>query len=395
MRILISGAGIAGPTLAYWLGRSGHNVALVEVANDLRTGGYIIDFWGAGFDVAERMGLLPELLEKGYQVREVRVVDRNGQRLSGFDTSAFARLAGGRFVSLPRGELAASVFAKIRDTTETIFGDEISAIDQFGDGVEVRFERARSRRFDLVIGADGLHSRVRALVFGPERDYEKFLGYHVAAFEAEGYRPRDDLVYVMYTEVGQQVARFTMRGNRTLFLFIWSGASEAPAGTIEERKAILRRRFGSSGWECRQILDRLDASPDLYFDRVSQIRMGDQPGTWTRGRVGLVGDAAFCVSLLAGQGSALAMISAYVLAGELSSAAGNPARAFMQYQQRLAPFILKKQNAALRFGGYFAPGSPTSLFLRNQVMKVLSIPWIADVVVGRDFRDRLALPVYR
>jgi 2-polyprenyl-6-methoxyphenol hydroxylase-like FAD-dependent oxidoreductase len=196
-------------------------------------------------------------------------VDRNGRRLSGFDTSAFARLAGGRFVSLPRGELAASVFAKIRDATDTIFGDEISAIDQSPDGVEVRFARAPSRRFDLVIGADGLHSRVRALAFGPESGYEKFLGYRVAAFEAEGYRPRDDLVYVMYTEVGQQVARFTMRGNRTLFLFIWSGAGEEPAGTLEEQKASLRRRFGSSGWECRQILDRLDGSADLYFDRVS------------------------------------------------------------------------------------------------------------------------------
>lgn len=394
MRILISGAGIAGPTLAYWLGRFGHDVTLVEVANELRTGGYIIDFWGAGFDVADRMGLVPELLEKGYSVREVRVVDRNGRRLSGFDTSAFKRIAGGRFVSLPRGELAASIFARVRHTAETIFGDEISAIDQFPDGVEVRFERTRSRRFDLVIGADGLHSRVRALVFGPEPGYEKFLGYHVAAFETQGYRPRDDLVYMMHTEVGQQVARFTMRGDRTLFLFIWSGASEGPAETLEEQTAILRRRFGSSGWECRQILDRLDGSTDLYFDRVSQIRMGDQPGSWTRGRVSLIGDAAFCVSLLAGQGSALAMISAYVLAGELQAAAGDHARAFAQCQQRLAPFILKKQNAALRFGGYFAPGSTTSLFLRNQVMKILSIPWIADVLVGRDFRDRLALPAY-
>lgn len=122
--------------------------------------------------------------------------------------------------------------------------------------------------------------------------------------------------------------------------------------------------------------------------------MGDEPGSWTRGRASLVGDAAFCVSLLAGQGSALAMISAYVLAGELRASAGDHARAFAQYQQRLAPFILKKQNAALRFGGYFAPRSPTSLFLRNQVMKVLSIPWIADVVVGRDFRDRLTLAAY-
>ena len=160
------------------------------------------------------------------------------------------------------------------------------------------------------------------------------------------------------------------------------------------QKALLRRRFGDSGWECPQILEALDAAGGLYFDRVSQIRMDPAQGLWTRGRVALVGDAAFCVSFLAGQGSALAMVAAYVLAGELHRADGNYAEAFARYRELFEPFILKKQRAALRFAGSFAPKSNFSLFFRNQVMKLLAIPWVADLSFGRDFADRIALPDY-
>ena len=396
MRVLISGAGIAGPTLAYWLAHYGLEPTVVERAPRLRTGGYVIDFWGLGFDIADRMGLLPEIRRKGYMVREVRIVDRNGKRTAGFPAEAFARLAQGRYVSLPRGDLAASIFGEIEGNVKTIFNNSIAQIEQTADGVHVVFETGPAGDFDLVVGADGLHSQVRKIVFGPQSRFERYLGYQVAAFEARGYRPRDELVYVMYTEVGQQIGRFAMTGDRTMFLFIFADQDTAVSavGNIQAQKALLRKRFGKSGWECPRILDALDAADELYFDRVSQVRMGTQDGSWTRGRVTLVGDAAFCVSLLAGQGSALAMVAAYILAGELHRAGGDYATAFAQYQNRFAPFVLKKQQVALRFGGTFAPKSKLSMFLRNQVINLLRVPWVADLAVGRDFADKLVLPDY-
>ena len=245
------------------------------------------------------------------------------------------------------------------------------------------------------MGADGLHSRVRELAFGPENQFEKYLGYKVAAFEAPNYRPRDELDYVMYTEVGQQVSRFTMRGDHTMFLFIFEDESlDRGNENVHAQKTLLRKRFGSSGgWECPQILDELDGN-DLYFDRVSQIRMDARQGLWTQGRITLIGDAAFCVSLLAGQGSALAMIAAYILAGELHRCQGDYALAFRRYQDLLGLFVLKKQQAALRFAGYFAPKSRLSLFVRNQMMNLMRLPWVADLVVGSDIADKITIPKY-
>ncbi len=396
MRILISGAGIAGPALAYWLSHYGFEPTIVESAPRLRTGGYIIDFWGAGFDIAERMGLLPELRAKGYLLEEVRVVNRNGKRVAGFPVSVFSRATRGRYFSLARTELAASIFGAITGKVETIFGDSVAAIEQSDKDVRVRFEHGPAREFDLVIGADGLHSRTRELVFGPESKFEKYLGCKAAAFEVNDYHPRDELVYVMYTEVHQQVARFSMRGDRTLFLFTFAddNPGDPRPGDIQAQKALLRERFGNSGWECPEILKAMDGVRDLYFDRVSQIQMDAEPGLWTRGRVSLVGDAASCVSLLAGQGCALAMIAAYVLAGELYRAGGDYAQAFHRYQELFAPFVRKKQIVGTRFAGVFAPKSKTSLFLRNQIMNLLSIGWIANLAFGKDLMDNIALPEY-
>jgi 2-polyprenyl-6-methoxyphenol hydroxylase-like FAD-dependent oxidoreductase len=394
VRVLISGAGIAGPTLAYWLAHYGFQPTLIEYAPKLRTGGYIIDFWGAGFDIAERMGLMPEIRRAGYMVEEVRVVDQRGRRVSGFPAEAAARLARGRYISLPRGELAALIFGKLQGRVETIFGDSARAIEQTERGMHVTFERGAARDFDLVVGADGLHSRVRELVFGPEGKFEKYLGHKVAAFEAKGYRPRDDFIYVMYTEVGQQVARFTMREDRTMFLFTFADEEAAGPEDIQAQRELLRTRFGRSGWECPRILDALDGAGELYFDRVSQIRMNPREGLWTRGRVTLVGDAAFCVSLLGGQGSALAMVAAYILAGELHRAAGDYAKAFARYQDLFGPFVLEKQEASIRFAGAFAPKSKLALFLRNQIFKLLAFPWIADIALRRGLSSNLALPDY-
>jgi 2-polyprenyl-6-methoxyphenol hydroxylase-like FAD-dependent oxidoreductase len=164
---------------------------------------------------------------------------------------------------------------------------------------------------------------------------------------------------------------------------------------VQAQKALLKQRFGHSGWECPRILELLDSTESLYFDRVSQIRMnGSTPGGWSKGRITLVGDAAFCVSFLAGQGSALAMVAAYILGGELHRARGDYGRAFARYEQIFGAFVLKKQKAALRFAGAFAPKTEWGLFVRNQVMNLMRIPWVADLVVNRDITDKISLPEY-
>lgn len=393
-RILISGAGIAGPTLAYWLAHYGFRPTIVESSPQLRTGGYVIDFWGAGFEIADRMGLLPQIMQKGYRVRELRIVNHTGKRIAGFSTDSFARATQGRFISLPRGDLAATIFAAAESGVEVLFGDTVDAIRQTTSAVEVTLRHGGSREFDLVVGADGLHSRVRQLVFGGDDRYERFLGYKAAVFQVPGYSPRDELVYLLYTQVGQQVGRFTLRGGRTMFLFTLRDEQyQIPENPLEQ-KAWLRQRFANARWECPEILSALDECGDLYFDRVSQIRMNPGEGLWSKGRVALIGDAASCVSLLAGQGSALAMVAAYILAGELHRAQGDHALAFDRYQKLFAPFVRKKQDAALRLAGFFAPKSRLSMFIRNQVVNLMGIPWVSDMAIGNDLVDKISIPNY-
>ncbi|MGO9699317.1 MAG: FAD-binding domain [Xanthobacteraceae bacterium] len=388
---LISGIGIAGATLAYWLGQFGFTPTLVEQAPRPRTGGYVIDFWGRGYDIAEKMGLVPELKGEGYDIRELRIVDASGRRIGGFGVDVFRKLTHGRYVSIARADLARLIYRGIENRFETIFGDGIAHIAQDDDGVQVNFKHAAPRRFDFVIGADGLHSAVRKLVFGPEDRFEKYLGYYVAAFEVDGYPNRDEQVYVSYEFPGKQVARFAMREGRTLFLFVFAANEPLPIDPRDtsSQKTRLHAEFDYGGWECPQIMTELDSCDDLYFDSVSQIRLD----SWSRGRVALVGDAAFCPSLLAGQGSALAMIAAYVLAGELATA-DRVQIAFRRYEQLLQPFIIGKQKAAERFARSFAPKTQFGLFVRNQVTKAFAIPLVASLTLGRLVHDAIDLPSY-
>ena len=393
VRIAINGAGIAGPTLAYWLERTGHEVLLVEAAPTLRTGGYVIDFWGIGYDIAERMGLLPRIRELGYQVREVRFVDQTGGKSADFSTEVVARAMGGRFTSLRRSDLAATIYSALDGRVETIFGDSIAGIEDRGRCIRLTFDHSRARAVDLVVGADGLHSRVRGLTFGAEAEFEEPLGYVVAAFEAEAYWPRDELVYITYGVPGRQISRFAMRGNATLFLCVFREEylKTAWPSNAAERKAALNEVFAGLGWECDRALGAMEVADDLYFDRVSQILMD----RWTSGRTALIGDAASAVSLLAGEGTGLAMAQAYVLAGELHRANQNSAVAFSRYERRLMPFLRRKQAAAARFASSFAPRTRGGIQLRNFVTGLLRIPLVAEIFLNRDLRDDITLPDYR
>jgi len=389
--ILISGAGIAGPALAFWLKAGGFEPTLIERAPELRTAGYVIDFWGLGYDIAERMGLTADIHRLGYQARELRIVNGRGDRVAGFGTSVFRELTNGRYVTIARGELSRLLFESVSGRSEAIFGNEIAGLEESDDYVRVEFKHGPGRQFDLVIGADGLHSQVRRLEFGPQDRFEKQLGYAVAALEVEDYRPRDKDVYVIYGQPGRMLGRFALHQNRTLFLFVFATGGGPLPDTLDGQKRLLRTRYGDDRWECPRILDALDRARELYFDTVSQIRM---PG-WSRGRVALVGDAAFCVSLLAGQGSALAIISAYVLAGELVKAGGRHEEAFRQYEIFLRAFMESRQRGAKRFAGAFAPKTRWGLWVRNQMLNAFAIPGLATFAVGKDIIDSLHLPDYR
>lgn len=387
--VLISGIGIAGPALAYWLQLAGYSVTLVDKAPAVRTGGYVIDFWGLGYDLAASMGLETAIKEIGYQAEEMRIVDSRNVKKAGFGTRVFDELTKGRYITLPRSGLSRLLFEKIRSTSSVHFDTEITALRESGDGVEALLSNGDMGKFDIVIGADGLHSNVRKLAFGPQSEFEQALGYCVAALEVDNYPLHDEDVYVMYCRPGHMVGRFALRGRRTLFLFVFAYEQSFPE-TLREQKAILERIYGSAGWETRQILAALEKANSLYFDRVSQIKMA----AWSHGRVALCGDAAFCVSLLAGQGSALAMVAAYVLAGELKRANGDHATAFARYEQTLRPYISLKQDGARRFAGALAPKTVFGLWFRDMVVRSMNIPGVAQMAIGREITDRLALSDY-
>jgi 2-polyprenyl-6-methoxyphenol hydroxylase-like FAD-dependent oxidoreductase len=388
--VLISGVGIAGPTLAFWLKAAGFKPTLIEQAPALRSGGYVIDFWGLGYDIAERMGLTGDINRVGYHIKEMRVVDASGNRVSAFGTKVFLALTNGRYVTVGRTALSRLLYEKLSGDIETIFGDEITGIDDRQSHVAVRLKSGGERQFDLVVGADGLHSGVRRLVSGPQERFEKRLGYVVAAFEVTGYRPRNEDAYLMYNEPGRMVGRVSLRDDKTLFLFVFTEDPDAPVHDMPAQKRLLRTKFGDCQWECPRILEALDRVPELYFDRVSQIKTD----RWSRGRVALVGDAAYCVSLTAGQGSALAMTGAYILAGELAKAGGRHDIAFASYEKLLRPFVEKKQRAAERFASALAPKTRLGLWFRNQVIKAAAIPGFARLTFGRDIVDNLRLPDY-
>lgn len=258
--------------------------------------------------------------------------------------------------------------------------------------VRIGFEHAPEREVDLVIGADGLHSRVRQTVFGPDTQFEYPMGCHVASFEVTGYRPRDENLYVAHTAPGRYIARFPVRDDKTLFFMLLRDAylsSTVPTNEAE-RKAALTNAFSDMGWETPAILSALQQVDSVYFDSISQIRMD----AWTKGRVGLLGDAAACPSLIAGEGAGLALAAAYVLAGEIHQHGANLDKALAHYQQRLKPYIARKQNYAESLVPSFVPRTAQGVSARDFATLLMRLPVFPRLLMGRYFHDEMELPDY-
>lgn len=391
MKIAISGAGVAGPAFAHWMVRAGHDVTLIETAPSFRTGGYVIDFWGLGYGITQKMGIEDDIRAAGYRVRELRIVDAAGRASARLRVDPLRRVVEDRYTSLPRGDLAAAIYRTVEDDIETIYSESIAAIDNRADGVTVELENAGPREFDMLVGADGLHSNVRALTFGPESHYERYLGCQVAACVIDGYRPCDELVYVTHNAPGRQIGRFTLRGDRTMVLFVFRSPTPNLPGDLASCKALLRKEFADTGWESERILDALEPVDDIYLDVVSQIRMD----SWSSGRVALIGDAAACVSLLAGEGTGLAIAEAYVLAGELARAGNDVRAACNAYEHRLRDFIEAKQDGAKRLISFFATRTDLGIWLRNLAIRAFNVRPIGHLMLGRALRDDIELPDYR
>jgi len=378
MKIGINGIGIGGPTLAYWLRKYGHESVLFEKAETLRKQGFVVDFWGLGYQVAEKMGLIPELRAKGKEMNRLSFVDAHGNEVAGLDTSEVREQWDGRFITIPRGAICESLFEACKGIRAE-FATHIVGIEQTEDRVHATLSNGSHEQFDAVIGADGLHSAVRELVFGTQRNFEHFLDCYVAVYRAPDYPHRDDDKYLAHSIPGRWAARIQRYDGATVILLIFrSSLVDNEPKTQEQVRGCLRSVYADVGWEVPEMLDFLDRGP-VYFDRISQIRMP----SWSKGRVALVGDAAACASLLVGEGTGLAMTEAYVLAGELNRAAGDVPLAFQRYHQKLSRFVADQQDHAKAYRMFFAPANQPSVWTRDLLIKMAGLPGLTKFMARR------------
>jgi 2-polyprenyl-6-methoxyphenol hydroxylase-like FAD-dependent oxidoreductase len=368
--ILISGAGIAGPALAYWLVRQGHRVTVVERSRSLRTGGQAVDLRGAGRTVVERMDLMDQVLGRALDQRGIAWVAADGRFTATMPVDAFGGEGIISEIEILRGDLGEVLYNATATGTEYRFGDSILGIDQDADGVNVAFEKSDPERFDLVVGADGLRSVVRELAFGTGAQQLHPLGCITAWFTAPEV-PDLDGWYLMHNIPGGMVA--SVRPGRI--------ADESKAGLsfrspttfadhmgADQAKELFAAKFSGLGWRIPFLLEAMRSAPDFAFESLDQVHLDH----WSTGRVVLLGDAGYCPTPLTGLGTSLALVGAYVLAGELTKAEGDYGRAFDRYEQVLRPYVKKCQQ--LPPGGVrgFAPASSTAIHLQALSMRSMT-----------------------
>ncbi len=349
--VLVSGASVAGPAIAYWLHRYGCRVTVVEKAPALRLGGQAVDFKGAVHrTVLERMGILEEVYRRRTGGSDQEIVDARGRRLA---------LMPGEFtggdVEILRGDLAELLYERTREGCEYVFGDSITSLTQSAGGVDVTFERAAPRTFDLVVGADGIHSNVRRLAFGPEEEFVRFLGHYYALVQLDLESGSQ-----MYNEPGRMAA---LGGRKAPSFFVF--ASEPlnyDRHDVEQQRRILMDAYRGAGWRIPEVLDRLAGVEDIYLDSISRVETDE----YARGRVVLLGDAAYG-NTLGGFGSGLALVGAYVLAGELAAAGGDHRAGFAAYQEAFRGYakVARQGNA----GSFLAPATPARIRMRNWMLR--------------------------
>ncbi|NJP89932.1 FAD-dependent oxidoreductase [Nonomuraea sp. FMUSA5-5] len=385
--VLISGASIAGPALAFWLRRYGFAVTLVEKSERLRTGGYPIDIRGTALEVVRRMGILPRLREAHVDTRKLTFLDADGVEVASLDPRALDGGVAGQDLEVRRGDLATALHAGIRDDVELLFGDSIDTLHQSEHGVDVAFRGGGRRTFDLVIGADGLHSHTRRLAFGPEEPFHHYLGYCFAGFTVPN---TFGLAHegVLWSTPGRAAALYAAGDSDELHALLAFARPQPPHSAFRDPQAqrdLVAAVFAGAGWEVPGMLAAMRDADDLFFDVVSQIRMP----RWSDGQVALVGDAAYAPSFLTGQGSSLALVGAYMLAASLA-AHPDHAAAFAAYERDTRPFVTENQAQVGTGDAALFPTTLEALERRNTMLRTLATTPAA--ARERPARSSLTLP---
>ncbi|GAA4854436.1 FAD-dependent monooxygenase [Pseudonocardia benzenivorans] len=381
--VLVSGASIAGPALAFWLARHGAAVTVVEKAPELRTGGQAVDFKGAVHRaVLDHMGLYEEIERRATGGHDQTVIDADGRAI----TTIPGDFTGGD-VEIRRGDLAAVLYEHTAETCEYVFGDTVTSLTETADGVHVTFREAAPRTFDLVVGADGIHSAVRRLAFGPEADFVRHLGYHYALADVGDLGLAGGAV--MYNEPGRMCA---VGGPKAPAFFVFATDADDRAARLDAarddalaQQRMLAEAYRGAGWRVGEVVDRLPGSTGFYLDSISQVRID----RWSSGRIVLLGDSAWG-NTLGGFGTGLAVVGAYVLAGELAAAGGDHRVAFAEYEAVMRRYakVAKKGNA----GPFLAPRTRAGGWLRNAIfrfrpMLALMLRMTDDYATDVDLRD--------